>query len=150
MSKEFGLFVENKENLNDCSLTTDAYQKEIDLIFSHVEHTICELGPNNEQEQLDSLDWQTLTNTIINMSTTEDANTTLGSVIRKALLENASKQISQRTQINKTFVEIEPVFKPLGGFFGLPEKVRELLKQYRGIEKLYGLFLFNYIPNISL
>lgn len=81
------------------------------------------------------------------MSTTEDGNKSLSSVITKALMENAAKLISPKTQINKTFVEFEPIFQSLGSFFGLPEKVRELLKQYRGIEKLYGLF--DIVSNIN-
>lgn len=131
------------------NLSTLTYQKEIDLIFSRVEHTICELGPTEtgEVSMLDSADWETLTNTIINMSTTEDANKSLTAVIKKALIENAAKLISPKAQINKTFVELEPIFVSLGSFFGLPERVRELLKQYRGIEKLYGIFIyfFNFI-----
>lgn len=137
------IFLEGDNLWNNHNLTTLAYQKEIDLIFSRVEHTICELGPAEQHEvsMLDSADWQTLTNTIINMSTVEDGNKSLSSVITKALIENAAKLISPKTQINKTFVEFEPIFQSLGSFFGLPEKVKELLKQYRGIESLYGALL---------
>lgn len=126
---------------NDHNLTTAAYQKEIDLIFARVEHTICELGPNEDNADVslcDNAEWQALTDSIINMSTAEDANRSLSSAMRKALLENVAKLISPGTQINKTFVEIAPVFNPLGSFFGLPEKVKDLLQQYRGIDKLYG------------
>lgn len=121
------------------------------MIFSRVEHTICDLGPTEHHDisVLDTAEWQTLTNTIINMSTTDDANKSLSSVIKRALLENAAKLISPRTQINKTFVEFEPIFHSLGDFYGLPDKVKDLLKQYRGIDKLYGWFDF-YCSIISL
>lgn len=142
MNTKIYFLAETNDFWSDQNLTTLAYQKEIDLLFSRVEHTICDFGASEQQDKsvLESADWQTLTNTIINLTTAEDANKSLSTVIRKALLENAANLISPKTQMNKTFVEFEPIFQPIGNFFGLPEKVRDLLKQYRGIEELYGVF----------
>ncbi|XP_066259214.1 helicase POLQ-like [Euwallacea similis] len=74
-----------------------------------------------------------------------DSNCSLGSVIKQALLNNAAKslqptdndsQISNIT-LNRSLRESTTEFKNLGNFYGLPIKVRDLIKLYKGIDKLY-------------
>lgn len=139
----------------DLSVNASLYHREIDLMFEKVENTICELGPNDKRINtsppvnisLANVDWNDdsfVANAIIDMSVREDADKSFGSVIKKALLDNVKKSTVPNLTANKTFVEIEPVFKELGSFYGLPEKVKVLLHHYKGIEKLYGLYNFNY------
>lgn len=144
---------QNNETLGsmwlDQSLTSSQYHKEIDLLFEKVETTICQFGPEAEQPINDysvadsaftSANWNDesfVANAIINMTVQEDGNKSFGTVIKRALLENVKKAAAPSVIANKTFVEIEPTFKQIGPFYGLPVKVKDLLQHYRGIEKLY-------------
>lgn len=151
--------------LNDSTITTDAYNKEIDVLFDKVENTICELGPSVHipaenvvsNTSLNDINWNDdsfVTSAIINMSVDNAATKSFGSVIKKALLENAKKYVKPEVAINKTIIETESSFKSLGAFYGLPDKVQDLLRIYRGIEKLYGmselLLLFYFSVNINI
>lgn len=135
--------------LNDSTIS-EAYNKEIDVLFDKVENTICELGPNVHiptenvvpNTSLNNINWNDdsfVTSAIINMSMDNERTKSFGSVIKKALLENAKKYVKPEVAINKTIIETESFFKSLGTFYGLPDKVQELLRIYRGIEKLYGM-----------
>lgn len=139
----------NETIWHDHSLSTSQYHKEIDQLFKKVENTICELAPDINKpnksllvnESLSNVDWNDdsfVANAIIDMSVREDPDKSFGTVIKKALLENVKKSVGSSATVNKTFVEINPVFKELGSFYGLPDKVKILLQQYKGIEKLYG------------
>lgn len=134
------------------SFELQTYSNEIDKVFDKVETTICELGPDNKENMnnsvadassvnLDGIDWNNesiVTGAIINMSLQEEANKSFGSIIKKALIENAGKTATQQVTVNTTFFESQATFLSLGGFYGLPERVKELLKKYKGIDELYG------------
>ncbi|XP_066141464.1 helicase POLQ-like [Euwallacea fornicatus] len=74
-----------------------------------------------------------------------ESNCSLGSVIKQALRNNAAKSFqpidkdSQASNItlNRSLRENTTEFKSLGNFYGLPNKVKDLIKIYKGIEKLY-------------
>nr|XP_022907396.1 helicase POLQ-like isoform X1 [Onthophagus taurus] len=73
----------------------------------------------------------------IDNSLLEDTQNEINDTFRKALLENAEKTISPSKAINSTLISKEVKFNNLGNFYGLPNKVKELFKLYRGIENLY-------------
>ncbi|VEN57914.1 unnamed protein product, partial [Callosobruchus maculatus] len=82
----------------------------------------------NENEDLE--------NSILNCS---NLNSSFGSIIKKALISNASKAgTSNRNvsnSINATLVDRS--FQCLGPFYGLPNKLKELIKLYKGIDEMY-------------
>ncbi|XP_050312719.1 helicase POLQ-like isoform X2 [Anthonomus grandis grandis] len=73
------------------------------------------------------------------------ANCSFGSFIRQALMSNASKSVcvSQAETVNADFtlnrtLPVDPGFEKLGDFYDMPLRVKELIKQHKGIESLYG------------
>ncbi|XP_050312718.1 helicase POLQ-like isoform X1 [Anthonomus grandis grandis] len=72
------------------------------------------------------------------------ANCSFGSFIRQALMSNASKSVcvSQAETVNADFtlnrtLPVDPGFEKLGDFYDMPLRVKELIKQHKGIESLY-------------
>lgn len=157
------------ETFNDGPLLkSKEYKKEVEMLFDRLETTICEFGMKPEQNPKETtsnrtepnkllksiieiiksptesfaianneIDWNDdtfLTNTVLNLTQNEK----FSDIIKKALLENASKVPNQ----SMTTKEARPVnkFKKLGEFYGLPNKVKDLIKLYKGIDKLYGMF----------
>lgn len=158
------------ETLNNSELfKTTEYKKEMEMLFDRLETTICEFGRNPEEESKETnshgpqnnkllksiieiikspstaltipngrIDWNDdtfLTNTVLNLTQNEK----FSEIIKKALLENASKT----PNMSIIAKEVKPVenFKTLGNFYGLPNKVKDLIKLYKGIDKLYGKFI---------
>lgn len=150
-----------KINFNDDGerenvLTTSQYREGVEIFFKKVESSIRE--PRSNQDQIFAKEpninsVETLQtkldediNNLINWdgesflaALSPDHGEQVGNVMKKALLENAKKAVSPAKIVNQTLVPVEPSYKELGDFYGLPSKVKELIKMYRGIEKLYGM-----------
>lgn len=71
--------------------------------------------------------------------------------IKQTLMGNAEK-LFNNTIVKKNPSEIQEDYQKailskgliLGPFFGLPLKVKELIKEHKDIEKLYGLYIYNF------
>ncbi|KAH1019210.1 hypothetical protein HUJ04_009061 [Dendroctonus ponderosae] len=160
-----------KENSGDRSMlftskaATSKFMKEVDDLFEQVEQSICLMGTSDElrenlipDELLDILfaEDQLNANPNINEKIEEfnkpvneesflaEANCSLGTVIKQALLNNATKINQPKSEIsnldlslNRSGVDAPAKFKQLGDFYGLPDHVKDLVKQYKGIDKLY-------------
>ncbi|KAF7283875.1 hypothetical protein GWI33_022906 [Rhynchophorus ferrugineus] len=85
-------------------------------------------------ESLANIDWK-------DESFFNIANCSFGSVIKQALLNNATKNVQPQKvldcSLNISYSELDCKFKKLGNFYDLPDKIRELIKEYKGIDKLY-------------
>ncbi|XP_068082921.1 helicase POLQ-like [Anabrus simplex] len=79
----------------------------------------------------------------IQSSSVTASATPMGERIRKALMTNANRPVSNRskssedTNISGEGTSVNISSFDIGPFFGLPSKVKELLKQFKGIDKLY-------------
>lgn len=153
MELQRDMHIENQHNLEECDLsqTLDScyqtqYQRDIESAFNECERTIRNLDDAKEMadEGVDSV--------------LKDIN--LDDNFTEEIIANNEKKIQQETK--KTFVIPPPkefggdVFKKpvtnmplqrpvststfcsLGPFFGLPKKVKNLIKEYKGIDELYG------------
>ena len=64
-------------------------------------------------------------------------NTKLDSLLDEALFADVSDSLNEQDMDNKTS---NKCIYPLESFYGLPLKVLDCLKEYRGISKLYGMY----------
>lgn len=144
------------------------YRLGISQLFEDLERSICEPGPNQDQNLL--LDPAVLNQKHTGFNTrvfpaenTEKIkileNITLPNVnkwledsfmndskafsqtqdeIQKVLMENACKNIDRQVVMNRTLVTSQVKLRELGPFYGLPNKVMELIRSYKGINELYG------------
>ena len=138
---------------------TSQYRQEVDNLFEQIEHSIFAMGTEhmnktipdkildiifsddikqpdateNSKDNTQNIDWPE--NTLINGVS---FNASFGTVIKKALINNASKSVQPQKVLNLTVTEKKPQFYRLGPFYGLPSKVKDLVRQYKGIEELYG------------
>lgn len=147
------------------------YRLEVSQFFEETEQSIYQLGPNQDKNLLPDQavlnHKRTCLNTMIapaeNMEKVKILqNITLPNIskwlddsfmndakdisktqneIQKVLLENARKDIERKVVMNRTLVTSQARFRELGPFYGLPNKVMELIQSYRGITKLYGEYL---------
>ncbi|CAH1954654.1 unnamed protein product [Acanthoscelides obtectus] len=128
---------------------TVTYRKEVDNLFEQIEHSIFAMGDENTEsetevphELLEVIfnselnENENIEKSILNCS---NLNSSFGSLIKKALISNANKAgTSNKTNssiLNATLVSKS--FQYLGSFYGLPTKVKELIKVYKGIDELY-------------
>ncbi|KAJ8958309.1 hypothetical protein NQ318_017455 [Aromia moschata] len=141
---------------------TSQYRHQVDNLFEQIELSIFAMGteeaeenktvpdeildiifsddiPNNKTENSqrgNQIAWpeDTLLNGV-------SFNSSFGSVIKKVLISNATKGVQpQRPSnnlLNASVCESKREFRSLGPFYGLPSKVKDLIKQYKGIEELY-------------
>lgn len=149
----------------------DDYRRDVNLIFNKLESTICDFGNKETDESTwhdDSLsknsflskltnlikdpqnesvkcnDDNTFSSMLLNLTGENEINLT--NIIKKALMNNAKKVVEPANYLNPTCVDSQHEFKHLGNFFGLPNKVKDLMKLYKGIDKLYGkIYLFFYV-----
>ncbi|XP_050499285.1 helicase POLQ-like [Diabrotica virgifera virgifera] len=138
---------------------TTEYRREVDQIFEQIENSICAMGEesskyNIPEEFLDIIfndDFETSpdkkeitekpsTSSDSQLSTSR-MDLSFGSLIKKALIKNSTKSPGERKKVvdvlNLSINESKSVFVPLGPFYGLPLKVKQLIQQYKGIEELY-------------
>lgn len=128
------------------AMKSTQYRREIECSFAKCEQTIC----NNENlnESCRSIDM----NVALNMSTDADpcrgvidinwnspmvqgVRTPPSSLIKKRLSMFAkTRESAQSTPKPSTPTN----FRPIGPFFGLPIAVKSLIKEYKGIDELYG------------
>lgn len=155
ISDRSGLFEDEK--------VTSQYREEVDNLFEQIEHSIFAMGTeqktkipdklldiifsddlqktsNKESSERngDNINWPE--NTLLNELS---FNASFGSIIKKALINNASKSAHTeipRSTLNLTISDKKLQFYSLGPFYGLPLKVKDLIKQYKGIEELYGKY----------
>lgn len=138
---------------------TSQYRQEVDLLFDEIEQSIYTMGMENVERKvpdklLDIIFNDDLTNqpnkdsetpsdlSGSNLLSLSNFNMSFGTVIKTALLNNATKSVQPKkvldSTLNATLSERTVEFKNLGPFYGLPLKVKDLIKQYKGIEELYG------------
>lgn len=139
---------------------TTQYLKEVDDLFEKIEHSICIMG--TEEEKIEASKSQTVSDEILNIVFSDveakqakaaaefSENTILnnlelsfGTSFQKALEVNANKSVRMtQNRLSLSFLESKTDFKCLGSFYGLPERVKDLIFQYKGIDKLYGKYKF--------
>ncbi|XP_060525528.1 helicase POLQ-like isoform X1 [Cylas formicarius] len=150
---------------NDESVTTQ-YKNEIDRLFQEIEYSVCAMGTSNFERTIPDSVLDVIFDDDITSSTKiideqdskrlkadlsqkfadidwdQTRNCSFGTIIKQALINNATKNISlqkiTKSPLNLTLGEKRAEFRPLGTFYGLPKKVQDLIKQYKGIEELYG------------
>lgn len=163
---------QNKDEFStnaDSNLKSILYKKEVDNLFDKLELTICELGPDNKKcEKLETNDnvektilfhnliekvkshkgiqnddWSSETSLADILNLTEIEN--MSAIIKESFFQQAS-QFFNSTKVTTNLV----VCKRLGNFYDLPAQVKDLIKLYKGIDKLYGkLFLSPFIIKIT-
>nr|CAH7726866.1 unnamed protein product [Callosobruchus chinensis] len=147
-SKDWNDRIQERSLLFEDEKATTTYRKEVDNLFEQIEHSIFAMGDENAEsesgvphELLEVIfnselnENDNIENSILNCS---NLNSSFGSIIKKALISNASKAGTSRTvsnSMNATLVDRS--FQCLGSFYGLPNKVKELIKVYKGIDQMY-------------
>ncbi|CAH0552619.1 unnamed protein product [Brassicogethes aeneus] len=149
-----------KDNMDKTALfndktITDEYRTEVDSLFDKIEESICEMGTtknslitdevfdvifNDEPKQDKKGDNQTIQNINWSDESFDSLNASIGTNLKNALLGNALKGVQSQLELsclNLSIMEEKPMFYNMGPFFGLPLRVMELIKQYKGIEDLY-------------
>lgn len=157
----------SKSNTNQTSIIDrlesifhESNRQEIEQFFDQVGHSISIMGAdvenkneylsqvldvlfNSQTEKSPNIPNQTITDDIL---TNTSINATFGTTLKRAFLENASKELTyskifdNSATLETTCAQNRVEFKELGPFYGLPIRVKELIKLYKGIEELYGLF----------
>ncbi|CAG9822832.1 unnamed protein product [Phaedon cochleariae] len=150
----------NRSILFENDKITTQYRQEVDNLFEQIEHSIYAMGtvdaeqrvpdeildiifsdelkpPEDEKSKNDTQPVEWTEDTILNNMS---FNLSFGSIIRKALINNATKSHPKKivdNTLNLTVSDKKVEFHSLGSFFGLPLKVKDLIKQYKGIDELY-------------
>ncbi|CAG9859361.1 unnamed protein product [Phyllotreta striolata] len=138
-------------------LVTSDCRQEIVGMFEQIERTVCAMGENHSQlnisdEMLDLIfnkntdfTQDDRNNLFLNATKSEElasADLSFGTLIKKALIANSAKsQLNKEKKpepLNLTLAEKAVEFINLGPFYGLPLRVKQLIKQYKGIDNLYG------------
>lgn len=134
-------------------------REEIDHFFDKVEHSVSVLGEDNsvaiDHNVLKIVEAifksQSADSSISSINTTqEQLHTTISNIdasfstaLKQVLIANAKKNVSFNLETtNKENVKNVKKCGDLGPFYGLPIKVEELIKTYKGIEQLYGNYKY--------
>lgn len=140
---------ENQHNVNECDLSQllnvcyqTQFQQEVESAFTECEKTIRNLDENSE-EKVDTV--------LENFVSDETILKELAEVQELKDFADTGfipppKEFSSNNNFKKPIAIIQqprmPVststFCTLGPFFGLPRKVQSLIKEYKGIDELYG------------
>lgn len=147
------------ENLTDDleDIFNNKSREEIDQFFDKVEQSVNVLGEENNSIGVDQnvtkiveaiFKSQNADSSIWNISTTqqEELHTTVSNIdasfataLKQVLLANAKKNLNFYAEKTiKGNAEIVKKSENLGPFYGLPTKVKDLIKTYKGIDELYG------------
>lgn len=99
---------------------------------------------NLNKDQIEWTDESFLSNADMNFSKTDNS---ISKLLKDALSDNINKTLTQSNLQNKTLHEKddteEDKFIRHGDFFALPDRVKDLFKVYKGINKLYGNLIIN-------
>lgn len=129
---EFGLGQDKLDLSNSLrEMEQNFKDNNIAQMFTDTFTTQCYLGNIGAHEN------STKINAILNI-TDGQTDESIEDIIKKTLLKNATKQVETNILMNKTLNDSQSEFKILGHFFALPNKVKELMKLYKGIDMLYG------------
>jgi hypothetical protein len=145
------------KNLGD--VLNDKNREEIEWFFNQVEHSVSMMGTDfqndneNVTKMLESLfntqaGGAVIDKTVINGSVIRNKiddqlslssfNESFASALKQVLLSNAAKEVViPKTVNNTTIQENNSKFTEMGPFYGLPLRIKELIKLYKGIEELY-------------
>lgn len=141
--------LENDDNVNDDNfvdlelsqaIKSTQYRDEIEADFNQCEEVICNIDNLNESKR--SVDMNDALNVSdINWNspcpfTTERTPPT--SVVKKRLAEFSKRRLSLLKDQTISSPAKLTSFTSMGPFFGLPTKVQSLIKEYKGIDELYG------------
>lgn len=133
-------------------------KNEVSNLFDKLEHTISELRPDfNREKNGDkdaSLDAKLL-NTIVekvkgsknNQQENLLENGDINEIFNITELENLAGLFDENFMPNEFKIATCVPFKSFGPFYGLPDKVKFLLKQYKGIDNLYGTNNCNFLTS---
>ncbi|XP_057669741.1 helicase POLQ-like isoform X1 [Diorhabda carinulata] len=136
---------------------TTEYRKEVSELFEQIENSICAMGEDeikvNVPEEILDIIFNENNEAFSNKTdrgndseelqlTSSNLNSSFGTLIRKALINNSTKTCIERKKkqietLNLSSSEAYSTFCSLGPFFGLPLHVKNLIKQFKGIEELY-------------
>lgn len=143
--------ISNKETLKKYNRTLSELlnQSDMDVIFDEIENSICQMGISQEilspthdnvLEMLCENDNPLESEQDKSLFNISSANLSFGSIFKKKLMKNASKSVLEQNEEvgNISLAEEVVKFQELGPFFGLPTKVKDLIKLYKGIDELYG------------
>lgn len=115
------------------------YKKEISRVFNNLEYSIRDIN-DGQDETLRNVNNTTLlsrsqTSDMV-LDSTDWENDTIANNLTKILSENIPKPMEILNNIEEQRANTD--FVSMGPFYGLPDKVRDLIKQYKDITKLYG------------
>ncbi|KAF5286028.1 hypothetical protein FQA39_LY16470 [Lamprigera yunnana] len=111
-------------------LKSTHYRNEVSQLFETLEQSICQFGSK------DTLKNNILEEEILSCFN-QEGDGGIGDIIKKALRENLNKSLFTKKLVNSTLTSNKPTFEKLGTYYGLPEKVRQLVRVLKGIENLY-------------
>lgn len=139
---------ENAQNVHnddfDMERLNDAVQlhQRVENTFNECERTIRGLARHTDMEESDEFASDIAGNENFNLSEFKDE-------FEKTYAEETNKPDqslqnvrSIKTPTRPTLPVSTALFSHLGPFFGLPDKVRALIKEYKGIGELYGMSMF--------
>ncbi|KAK9884457.1 hypothetical protein WA026_007300 [Henosepilachna vigintioctopunctata] len=116
-------------------IQTSIYQMGIPQSSKSIGSEVLEIICNEKPVELDDEDELNGADALLNMSS---FNLSFGTTFKNKLLANASKLNIQKDERPHTTNESNiSQFQELGPYYGLPLKVKDLIKLYKGIDNLY-------------
>lgn len=144
------------------SSNSDMDLSSVDAFFDKIEHSIAAMGDERQNltghkipdqvleeffdecshDELAQIDWSNENFDASIASNTRTQDLSFGYAMKQALLANASKSLCSPKLLNMTgnrqSQRRHAEFRSMGPFYGLPQKVYDLIKLYKGIDSLYG------------
>ncbi len=145
--------VENETNVIDDdfvdaelsqAMKSSQYRREIESDFAKCQETISRIDNLNDSSR--SVDMNVALNLSVDPLHGLDEINWNSPVVRSQALTSPSSLIKKRLSMRKSLdngqVLTKPLintkFSPMGNYFGLPATVKSLIKEYKGIDELYG------------
>lgn len=137
---------------NSGDVLNESKRDELESFFDQIEQSVSLMGTDPEFEDKDikkilealfgtqtGQDSAEPTNDFVLSETTiSGINSSFASALKQVLLSNISKEPVPAKTRNVSTLETSTTFTEVGPFYGLPLKVKELIKAYKGIDELYG------------